>query len=297
MTLVLTLAAAVAVGVTLGLLGGGGSILTVPILVYLAGAAPEPAIAMSLFVVGATSAISVLPHARAGGVRWRTGLLFGAAGMAGAYLGGRLAAFLPAAVLLAAFAVMMAITAIGMLCRGPRACDQPPDDAPRPRPIVRTLLTGAAVGLVTGLIGAGGGFLIVPALVLLGGLALPAAIGTSLLVISANSFAGLAGHLQNVHLDWRLTLAVTAAAVAGSLAGSQLTGRVDPDRLRQIFGWFIVAMALFLLTKQIPDGPRHALLSTPPGWGIFAVTLAASLTGASLLCHTLRPRPEQGRPA
>ncbi|KAB2384493.1 sulfite exporter TauE/SafE family protein [Actinomadura montaniterrae] len=285
MILALTLAAAVAVGVTLGLLGGGGSILTVPILVYLAGAAPEPAIAMSLFVVGVTSAVSVLPHARAGRVRWRTGLLFGAAGMAGAYLGGRLAAYLPAGLLLAGFGVMMALTAFAMLCQGSRA----PDRAPRPRPAARTLLNGAAVGLVTGLIGAGGGFLIVPALVLLGGLALPAAVGTSLLVIAANSFAGLAGHLQNVQLDWRLTLAVTGAAVAGSLAGSRLTGRVEPDRLRRVFGWFVVAMAVFVLTEQIPDGPRHALLGTPPGWGAFAGTLLALAAGAALLCRTLRP--------
>ncbi|HEU5027849.1 MAG TPA: sulfite exporter TauE/SafE family protein [Spirillospora sp.] len=285
MILALTLAAAVAVGVTLGLLGGGGSILTVPILVYLAGAAPEPAIAMSLFVVGVTSAVSVLPHARAGRVRWRTGLLFGAAGMAGAYLGGRLAAYLPAGLLLAGFGVMMALTAFAMLCQGSRAQSH----APRPRPAVRTLLNGAAVGLATGLIGAGGGFLIVPALVLLGGLALPAAIGTSLLVIAANSFAGLAGHLQNVQLDWRLTLAVTGAAVAGSLAGSRLTGRVDPDRLRRVFGWFVVAMAVFVLTEQIPDGPRHALLGTPPGWGAFAGVLLALASGASLLCRTLRP--------
>jgi uncharacterized membrane protein YfcA len=285
MILALTLAAAVAVGVTLGLLGGGGSILTVPILVYLAGAAPEPAIAMSLFVVGVTSAVSVLPHARAGRVRWRTGLLFGAAGMAGAYLGGRLATYLPAGLLLAGFGVMMALTAFAMLCQGPRAADR----APRPRPAARTLLNGAAVGLVTGLVGAGGGFLIVPALVLLGGLALPAAVGTSLLVIAANSFAGLAGHLQNVQLDWRLTLAVTGAAVAGSLAGSRLTGRVEPDRLRRVFGWFVVAMAVVVLAEQIPDGPRHALLGTPPGWGAFAGTLLALAAGASLLCRTLRP--------
>ncbi|MFF0518127.1 sulfite exporter TauE/SafE family protein [Actinomadura nitritigenes] len=290
MTLALTLAAAVAVGLTLGLLGGGGSILTVPVLVYLAGAAPERAIAMSLFVVGVTSAVSVLPHARAGRVRWRTGLLFGAAGMAGAYLGGRLAAFLPAGVLLAGFGVMMAMTAFAMLCGGSRARPgAAPGDAPPPRPAARTLLNGAVVGLVTGLIGAGGGFLIVPALVLLGGLALPAAVGTSLLVISANSFAGLAGHLQSVQLDWRLTLAVTGVAVAGSLAGSRLTGRVEPDRLRRVFGWFVVAMAVFVVAEQIPDGARHALLGTPPGWGAFAGTLLALAAGASLLCRTIRP--------
>ncbi|MBO2457530.1 sulfite exporter TauE/SafE family protein [Actinomadura violacea] len=290
MTLVLTLAAALVVGVLLGLLGGGGSILTVPILVYLAGVAPEPAIAMSLFVVGATSAISVLPHARAGRVRWRTGSLFGAAGMGGAYLGGRLASFVPDGILLAAFGVMMAVTASTMLCRRPR----PQDDAPagaaaRPRPIPRTLLNGAAVGLVTGLIGAGGGFLIVPALALLGGLPLPAAIGTSLMVVSANSFAGLAGHLQSVQLDWGLTLALTGVAIAGSLAGSRLIGRVAPDRLRQVFGWFVVVMSVFVLSQQVPEAARHALLSTPPGWGALAGTVMALAAGASLLCRAVRP--------
>ncbi|MEU8344823.1 sulfite exporter TauE/SafE family protein [Spirillospora sp. NPDC048832] len=272
MTLALTLLAALTVGVSLGLLGGGGSILTVPILVYVAGVETKQAIAMSLFVVGATSVAGVLPHARAGRVRWRTGLLFGGAGMAGAYAGGRLAAYIPAGVLLAAFAVMMAVTAIAMLRSRPA-----PTGVYAERPIVRILAEGVTVGLVTGLVGAGGGFLVVPALVLLGGLSMPVAVGTSLLVIAMKSFAGLAGYLSSVHIDWPLTLAVTAAAVLGGLAGSRLAGRVDPQRLRQAFGWFVLVMAAFVVTQEAPAAVRHAVFGTPAGWAAGgAVTVAAA---------------------
>ncbi|GAB4003964.1 sulfite exporter TauE/SafE family protein [Glycomyces albus] len=184
--LIAALVAAVAIGMMLGLLGGGGSILTVPALVYLAGVEPKAAIAMSLFIVGTTSLIAMGVHARAGRVRWRTGLLFGAAGMAGAYTGGRIAEYVPGPVLLGGFAVMMVLTAVAMI-----RSRAEPEAAPPRRPVARILAEGAAVGLVTGLVGAGGGFLVVPALVLLGGLSMPTAIGTSLLVIAAKSFAGL----------------------------------------------------------------------------------------------------------
>ncbi|TYK46080.1 sulfite exporter TauE/SafE family protein [Actinomadura decatromicini] len=276
MTLALTLAAALAIGVSLGLLGGGGSILTVPLLVYVAGVDTKQAIAMSLFVVGATALAGVLPHARAGRVRWRTGLLFGAAGMAGAYGGGRLAAYLPAGALLAAFAVMMAVTAAAMLRRRDR--DDAPADRPAGRPVARIVLEGVSVGLVTGLVGAGGGFLVVPALVLLGGLSMPTAVGTSLLVIAMKSFAGLAGYLHGVQLDWRLTLAVTAAAVLGGVPGSRLAGRVDPARLRRAFGWFVLVMAAFVLAGQAPPEARHALTAIP-GTGV-ALAVTTLVVGA-----------------
>jgi uncharacterized protein len=276
MTLALTLAAAVTVGISLGLLGGGGSILSVPVLIYLAGIAPKTAIAMSLFVVGVTSVVGLVPHAHAGRVRWRTGLLFGGAGMAGAYVGGRLAAHVPAGLLLVAFAVMMAVTAVAML-RGRKEREH--REVQRPMP--RILAQGTAVGLVTGLVGAGGGFVVVPALVLLGGLSMPAAVGTSLVVIAMNSFAGLAGHLHSLHLDWPLTSAVALAAAAGSLAGSRLTGRIDPQRLRRVFGWFVIAMAAFVLAEQAPAQWRHALLGSPPGRSALAAVLTA--TGAAVL--------------
>ncbi|CNE55047.1 putative permease [Mycobacterium tuberculosis] len=281
LTLALTLLAALTVGVSLGLLGGGGSILTVPILVYVAGVEVKQAIAMSLFVVGVTSLAGVLPHARSGRVRWRTGLLFGAAGMVGAYAGGRLAAYIPGGALLAAFAVMMAVTAVAML-RGRPA----PAGAPADRPMPRILAEGVAVGLVTGLVGAGGGFLVVPALVLLGGLSMPAAVGTSLLVIAMKSFAGLAGYLAAVHIDWPLTLAVTGAAVLGGLAGARLAGRVDPARLRRAFGWFVVVMAAIVVTLQAPAAVRGALFGTPGGWAVLGAVTAA--VGAALLKRRTR---------
>lgn len=241
------LALAVLIGMSLGLLGGGGSILTVPILTYVADVTPKAAIAASLFVVGVTSGAAVISHARAGQVRWRTGLIFGGAGMIGAYGGGHLAAYIPGRVLMVAFGVMMAATAFAML-RTPKklapahACELP---------LAKVIAEGVVVGVVTGIVGAGGGFLVVPALVLLGGLSMEMAIGTSLVVIAMKSFAGLAGHLGHVEINWRLTVAVTAMAVAGSLMGGKLAGRIPPATLRRGFGVLVVVMALFILGKEL----------------------------------------------
>lgn len=249
--IVLTLAAAVLVGVTLGLFGGGGSILTVPVLVYLAGVPARQAIAMSLFVVAVTSAVSAVGHARAGRIRWRTGLVFGAAGMAGAYGGGLIGPHLPEALLMSAFAAMMLATAAAMI-RDRRVPTAEP--VPGDLPVLRVIAEGAGVGLVTGLVGAGGGFLVVPALVLLGGLPMGVAVGTSLVVIALKSLAGLAGYLHATPVDWSLALPVTAAAVAGGLIGGALAGRLDADRLRKAFGWFVLAMGAFVLIRQLPPG-------------------------------------------
>ncbi|CAN5885508.1 sulfite exporter TauE/SafE family protein [soil metagenome] len=244
----LTVGLAVFVGVALGLLGGGGSILTVPLLAYVAGMEAKAAIATSLLVVGVTSAVGAISHARAGRVQWRTGLIFGAAGMAGAYLGGVLARFIPGTVLLIGFALMMIATAIAML-RGRRNVA---DFSEVHRiPLAKILAEGLAVGLVTGLVGAGGGFLVVPALALLGGLPMPVAVGTSLIVIAMKSFAGLGGYLSSVHIDWTLAVMVTAAAVVGALIGARLTARVNPDSLRKAFGWFVLAMSSVILAQEI----------------------------------------------
>jgi len=240
---------AVLIGVSLGLLGGGGSILTVPILLYVFRLPPEQAIASSLLVVGATSAAALIPHARGGRVRWRTGLSFGAASMAGAYLGGRLSAHIPPSVLLLAFGAMMLLTA-GAMLRGRR--EARPDAAETGSPLARIVAQGLAVGAVTGLVGAGGGFLVVPALVLLGRLPMTAAVGTSLLVIALNSAAGLAGHLARTELPYGVALPVAAAAVLGSFVGSRLAGRVAPDTLRRGFAWFVLAMAIFVLGQEVP---------------------------------------------
>lgn len=240
------LALSILIGITLGLLGGGGSILAVPMLAYVGGMSAPAAIASSLFVVGVTSAAGTLSHARAGRVRWRTGAIFGAAGSAGAYAGGRLAAYLPGHLPMILFGLVMAATAFAML-RKPRR-PRPPAQNLRPAGV---LADGLGVGLLTGVVGAGGGFLVVPALVLLGGFAMESAVGTSLLVIALQSFAGLAGRLGHVEVDWTVTLGVAAAAVAGSYIGASLAGRTPPTALRRGFGVFLAAVAALVLAKEL----------------------------------------------
>lgn len=249
LTLLLTLLLSVLIGLSLGLLGGGGSILTVPILTYVAGLDPKEAIAASLFVVGVTSAFSAITHALNQRVKWRTGLIFGAAGMAGAFGGGLLGGYIPGTVLMIAFALMMVATSVAMI-RGRK--NKAATTHEGELPILKVLAEGLVVGLVTGLVGAGGGFLIVPALALLGGLSMPVAVGTSLVVIAMKSFAGLAGYLTTVSLDWVLVGAVTAAAIAGSVLGARLAGRIPEAALRKGFGVFVLIMGVFVLVQELP---------------------------------------------
>lgn len=249
-TTILVLVLAVAVGLSLGLLGGGGSILTVPLLTYVAGMEPKQAIASSLFIVGATSVLSTITHARAGNVRWRTGLTFGVASMAGAFLGGLAGGYLPGVMLMLLFALMMIATSIAMI-RGRRNPAAVTDTGQLP--LVKVILEGLAVGAVTGLVGAGGGFLVVPALALLGGLPMPVAVGTSLLVISMKSFAGLAGYLTSVAIPWPLVLGVTGTAIIGALIGARLTKLVPEKALRKGFGVFVLVMGVFVLSQELPQ--------------------------------------------
>jgi uncharacterized membrane protein YfcA len=254
--LVATIAMAAIVGVALGMLGGGGSILMVPLLTYVGGLDPKQAIATSLLVVGATSAIGVIGHARAGRVRWRVGLAFGVAGMAGAYGGGLLARFVSGTALLVGFAILMCAAAVAMF----RDRIDRSDNGSAPAP--RLVAIGLAVGVVMGLVGAGGGFLLVPALVLLGAPPMAAAVGTSLVVIAMQSFAGLAGHLAGTPIDWRLAGLVTGAAVVGGLVGGRLTVMVDPDTLRQGFGWFVLAMSSLILAREASPVVGAAVAAT-----------------------------------
>lgn len=265
-SLVIALLLAVLVGVSLGLLGGGGSILTTPILTYVLGMEPRAAIASSLFIVGATSAFGLIAHARAGRVRWKTGAIFGVAGMAGAFVGGVFGGMIPGAVLMILFAGMMIATAVAMIrgrARRPAAeggAEAAPESGAEAaaarssgRPIVRILIDGLLVGLATGLVGAGGGFLVVPALNLLGGLPMAVAVATSLLVIAMKSASGFAGYLLAVQIDWPTVLAFTAVAIAGSLLGARLAGRVPERALRRGFGIFVLAMGAFVLVQEIPS--------------------------------------------
>jgi uncharacterized membrane protein YfcA len=265
----LTVGLAVLVGMSLGLLGGGGSILTVPLLAYVAGMEPRHAIATSLLVVGVTSAIAAITHARAGRVHWRTAILFGLAAMAGAYAGGRLARFIPGTALLIAFAVIMIAAGIAML-RGRKNTDAAAD---QPLPLIRITVLGLVVGLISGLVGAGGGFLLVPALALLGGLPMPVAVGTSLIVITMQSFAGFAGHLASEQIDWRLAALVTTAAVIGALIGGRLIAFVNPATLRQMFGWFVLLMASVILAQEVN-----------PALGATAASLTAIAGAMSIAC-------------
>ncbi|ROP44693.1 sulfite exporter TauE/SafE family protein [Pseudokineococcus lusitanus] len=283
-SVVLVLPLALVVGLSLGLLGGGGSILAVPLLTYVAGMEPHEAVASSLVVVGVTSAVAALSHARRGNVRWGTGLLFGAAGMAGAFAGGVIGSRIPGAVLMVAFAVMMLATAAAML-RGRRARSGAGEGA-HERKVARVVLDGLAVGLVTGLVGAGGGFLVVPALVLLGGLGMPAAVGTSLLVIAMKSAGGLAGYLTGVSLDWTLVGAVTAVAVVGSLLGARLVPLVPEAALRRGFGVFVLVMGLVVLVQELPATA-----------GAVLVGAAALVALAVVVCrHPAVPCPVRRRP-
>jgi len=285
--LALTILLAVLVGLSLGLLGGGGSILTVPLLVYVAGMDAKSAIAVSLLVVGVTSAVAAIPHARAHRIQWRTGLIFGAVAMAGAYAGGRVAEFIPGTVLLFGFALMMLATGIAML-RGRSGVDT--DKARAQLPVGRVVLDGLVVGLVTGLVGAGGGFLVVPALALLGGLPMPVAVGTSLLVIAMKSTAGLSGYLTSVPIDWTLAAGVTTAAVIGSVIGGWLTGLVRPDHLRKGFAWFVLAVAMPIVVLETPPEATGFVTDHP-----LLITALGAVAIAAAVAITVRRRSRQRR--
>ena len=234
------------IGVALGLLGGGGSILTLPILVYVLGLETKPAIATSLLVVGATSVAAAIPHARAHRVDLRVAVAFAASSLVGAFAAGKVSHLLPEAWLVGAFAATMLVTGVAML-RGKRA-ETP---VAGPRSWGKIAVVGLAIGALTGLIGAGGGFVVVPALVLFCGLPMPTAVGTSLLVIAANSFAGFAGQASaHVVVDPKIAALVTVAAVAGSIVGATFVGRVRPVALRRAFAWLVLAMAVLMIAKQ-----------------------------------------------
>jgi uncharacterized membrane protein YfcA len=243
---------AVLIGVSLGLLGGGGSILTVPILVYVIGVPAHEAIALSLLVVGTTSVTALIPHARASRVRWRTGLVFGAASMIGAFGAGKVAHYIPSTILLVAFGAMMLITAVAMMRSRSATTPQETSTGEDELPILKILAEGLVVGAITGLVGAGGGFLVVPALMWLGKLPMRTAVGTSLLVIAMKSFAGFSGYITSVSVDWPLAALVTSAAVVGSFGGAALAGRMPQDMLRRAFAWFVVTMAVFVLFQELP---------------------------------------------
>lgn len=240
---------AVLIGISLGLLGGGGSILTVPVLIYVMQYPMKEAVPMSLLVVGLTSAFGVASHHRKGNVRWDAALAFGPTAVLGAFMGGRLAVLVSGRLQLVIFAVLMLAAATSMLI-GPGlwgGTDSAEPTGRRPMPV--TALLGGAVGLLTGLVGVGGGFMYVPALVLLGGVAMKQAVGTSLALIVMSSAAGFVGHMGQVSIDWAVAGLFCGLAIVGVVIGSALVKRFSPTGLRRGFAILVLAMGLLVLLK------------------------------------------------
>jgi uncharacterized membrane protein YfcA len=239
------------IGLALGLFGGGGSILAVPVLVYVGRLAPAAAVASSLAIVGATSSAAAYVHQRRGHVRPSVGAVFGGAGIVTALLGARLTPLVPERVLMLAFAGLMVVVGGLMLARPHATSGQ--EDVPREPRLVRAVLAGAAVGGLTGFLGVGGGFLVVPALIAFAGLDMRTAVGTSLVVIAINSGAGFIGHAAS-RLDYRLIGMLTAGAVLGALAGERLARRVSTEKLRRGFALFVIAVGALVAASGSPGG-------------------------------------------
>ena len=244
---------AIAIGVSLGLLGSGGSILTVPVLVYLLGQDEKVAIAGSLAIVGTVALAASLQYVRSRQIDLRAVVLFGVPGMVGTYLGAWSASFIPGIVQLALFALVMLAAAWFML--KPPALDNANSQAPRAS--IKIAFDGLVVGVITGVVGVGGGFLIVPALVLLGGLSMHRAVATSLVIIALKSFSGFWKYLdvleeQNLSLDWPALGVVTALAIGGSFAGAAFAKKIPQQKLRRIFGYFLILMGAYILFRSVP---------------------------------------------
>jgi uncharacterized membrane protein YfcA len=245
---VLALLAGALVGLALGALGGGGSVLAVPALIYLLGFTPAAATTASLLIVTATSLTALFGHARGGHVRWRAGSLFAAAGILPAVVAGAASARLPQPLLIAAFAAVAALAAIRML-RPSRAASPTEPSAVRP---AKALGTGAGLGALTGLLGVGGGFLAVPALVTVLAFEMQAAIGTSLLIISVNSLASLLTRGATTSgLDWTLIAPFTGTAILGAWDGKRLAGKVSGPMLQRVFAVVLLAVAAFMLVDAL----------------------------------------------
>lgn len=246
----LGLALAAVVGLSLGLLGGGGSILTVPIFVYVLGMDAKPAIAMSLAVVGTTSLFGAVRHWRIGNIQLRLALMFGGIAMAGTYLGTHLAAFVSGTVQLVLFAMVMLGAAVLMLRNKQPALAKSPERTNSANSIGLVAAAGIAVGILTGLVGVGGGFLIVPALVLFAKLPMKQAVGTSLVVIAMTAASGFAGYLGHVAIDWGMLAAFTLVAILATLAGTFLVRYISPHVLRRSFAVLLLVMSVVILYQN-----------------------------------------------
>lgn len=256
--------ASLIIGLSLGLIGGGGSILTVPVLVYLFGVEPVLATAYSLFIVGLTSAVGTFPKYKQGLVNVKTGLLFGAPSIAMVFLTRKF--IVPAIptelftwgnftltkgiLLMGLFAILMIAASFSMIRESKPTASNYETNSVNSFNYPLILAEGTVVGLLTGLVGAGGGFLIIPALVLLTKLPMKEAVGTSLLIIAAKSLIGFLGDLSQQKMDWMLLLLVSGMAIIGIFIGNSLSKKIDGQKLKKGFGWFVLAMGIYILLKE-----------------------------------------------
>ncbi|NKY54391.1 sulfite exporter TauE/SafE family protein [Nocardia vermiculata] len=254
MTVTLALGFGAVIGVLLGLLGGGGSILAVPALVFGLDLSMEQAIPISLIVVGAASAVGAVPKIRAGRIQWRLAGIFAATGIPATFAGSAVGRLLPERALLIGFAAVMILAGARMLTdHGDTgtACAVRGTGINWRRCAPRSISAGLAVGFLTGLFGVGGGFLIIPALVLMLGVEMPVAVGTSLVIIVANSASGLVSHLSGTTVNWALTAAFAGTAILGSLIAGHFGNWLHTDRLQSWFAYLVFAVAAYVLVDAL----------------------------------------------
>lgn len=265
--------ASLMIGISLGLIGGGGSILTVPVLVYLFGVEPVLATAYSLFIVGLSSLVGAFPKYKQGLVNLKTALIFGLPAIAAVYATRRfIVPLIPDRVfsigdfvvtknilMMVVFAILMVFASVSMIREKNKNGNGNEVNGEQKFNYPLILLEGAVVGILTGLVGAGGGFLIIPALVLLSKLPMKQAVGTSLLIIAAKSLIGFTGDLSHYTMDWKLLLVVTALAITGIFIGDGLSKKIDGNKLKKGFGWFVLVMGIYIIIKELffPRGGGH----------------------------------------
>lgn len=262
-TEILGFIASIFIGVSLGLIGGGGSILTLPVLVYLLGINPVVATAYSLFVVGTTSLVGAGNFMRKQLVNYRAALVFALPSFVAVFLTRKyLIPAIPDSLftvgsfevtknigIMVFFALIMLAASYSMISSGGSKDDESEGELKFNYPMIA--LEGAVVGVLTGIVGAGGGFLIIPALVLLARLPMKMAVGTSLLIIAAKSLIGFMGDISNLDVDWTFLIEFTAFSVVGIFIGTYLSKFIDGDKLKKAFGWFVLVMGIYIITKEL----------------------------------------------